>query len=137
MMNNIYIFIIILILIIYYLITKNDNIINKTPLKVTDVFSNTQMDDKNTMSIKHFIKTTSDKLIQKDIDNLKKCNSSIEMARFEKDDINIKKYTIEIQNLENEINSKKELIKQYEYKISILNVSDTTMNTENIDSYNN
>lgn len=120
MTNNIYIFIIILILIIYYLVSKDDK------KQTKDKFNTTIKQD--TMEVRDFIESKTNELSAKYLDNLKKCNSNIEISRFEKDNEKIQQYNMEIETIQNKIDTINDTIKQYEYKRDI--------NTEDKESYN-
>ena len=120
MRNNIYIFIIILILIIYYLVSKDDKKHTK------DKFNTTVKQD--TMEVRDFIESKTNELDAKHLDNLKKCNSNIEISRFEKDNEKIEKYNMEIKSIQNKIDTINDIITQYEYQKDI--------NLEDKESYN-
>ena len=120
MRNNIYIFIIILILIIYYLLSKGGEKVEK------DNFNTTVKPD--TMEVIDFIESKTNELNAKHLDNLKKCNSSLEISRFEKDNEKIQQYNSELENIKNNIEKINYTIKQYKYNRDI--------NPEDKESYN-
>ena len=111
MRNNIYIFIIILILIIYYLVLKGGEKIEK---QTKDKFNTTVKPD--TMEVRDFIENKTNELNAKYLDNLKKCNSNIEISRFEKDNEKIDKYNSELKIIQSKIDTTNNSIIQYEYQ---------------------
>lgn len=110
MTNNIYIFIIILILIIYYLITKNGKKQEK------DKFFNTANLNDDKMELKDYIESKTDEFNKQYLDNLKKCNSSIEVAKFDKDNIKVNEMNFEMRQLLNKISIIDKEIQQSENK---------------------
>ena len=114
MRNNIYIFMIILILIIYYLVSKCGEKVEK---QTKDKFNTTIKPD--TMEVRDFIESKTNEFDSTYLDNLKKCNSSIETSTFEKDNIKIQQYKTKIDDKKNEIYTINSNIQQYRYQIEI------------------